>query len=63
MRIPREFVDLLYAFFDAALMRDVLSSEQSVFEGDAGTTQVEIPVQLSRRYGKRVRVDLSLIHI
>jgi len=32
MRIPREFVDLLYAFFDVAHERGVLSSEQSVFE-------------------------------
>ena len=32
MRIPREFVDLLYAFFDVAHERGVLTSEQSVFE-------------------------------
>ena len=32
MRIPREFVDLLYAFFDVAHDRGVLTSEQSVFE-------------------------------
>jgi hypothetical protein len=32
MRIPREFVDLLYAFFDVAHERGVLSSEKSVFE-------------------------------
>ena len=32
MRIPREFVDLLYAFFDVAHERAVLTSEQSVFE-------------------------------
>jgi hypothetical protein len=32
MRIPREFVDLLYAFFDVAHERGVLQSEQSVFE-------------------------------
>jgi hypothetical protein len=32
MRIPREFVDLLYAFFDVAHERGVLKSEQSVFE-------------------------------
>jgi hypothetical protein len=32
MRIPREFVDLLYAFFDVAHERGVLTSQQSVFE-------------------------------
>ena len=32
MRVPREFVDLLYAFFDVAHERGVLRSEQSVFE-------------------------------
>ncbi len=32
MQIPREFVDLLYAFFDVAHERGVLTSEQSVFE-------------------------------
>jgi hypothetical protein len=32
MRIPREFVDLLYAFFEVAHERGVLTSEQSVFE-------------------------------
>ncbi len=32
MQIPREFVDLLYAFFDVAHDRGVLTSEQSVFE-------------------------------
>ena len=37
----------------------VTASEASVQEGDAGTTQVDIPVTLSRRYGKQVRVDWS----
>jgi len=32
MRIPREFVDLLYAFFDVAHERGVLTPGQSVFE-------------------------------
>jgi hypothetical protein len=32
MQIPREFVDLLYAFFDVAHERGALTSEQSVFE-------------------------------
>jgi hypothetical protein len=32
MRIPREFVDLLYAFFEVAHERGVLTPGQSVFE-------------------------------
>ena len=32
MRIPREFVDLLYAFFEVAHERGVLTPDQSVFE-------------------------------
>src|SRR3954453_17366004 len=61
MRIPREFVDLLYAFFDVAHERGVLTSEQSVFElrVAAGRAAADA-VALAAEHSEQLRADDAL---
>src|SRR5262249_43594971 len=61
MRIPREFVDLLYAFFDVAHERGVLTSEQSVFElRIAAGRAAAAAVALAAEHTERLRAEDAL---
>jgi hypothetical protein len=64
MRIPREFVDLLYAFLDVAHERGVLTFEQSVLRaaGGRGPRAAPLPtrVALAAEHSEELRPEDAL---